>query len=621
MEQVNVNLMVSGLNATLADDSRKETSVLPVMFRGMPTELAVKLLNGNGSAYPASQLEGLTWRMVASNVWNPAATPLMESADITVEGSTIRVAIEETDTRELAAVIGTMESVTLGAEIYGIPAGEEKPSVILQFGLKVRNRRAGTGEPTSVAEDGVTATQVKALLSAGMEVQCSMDGEQWETPNEEHMRDYRWHRLRNTALPSAEWSEPIPLIVGATGPAGSIEIGSVAKGENPSVTNSGTPQNAVLDIVLPKGDQGASASVSVGATATGEPGTPASVENTGDEHNAVLRFTIPRGADGTVAFDSLTDAQRLSLKGDKGDAATVAVGGVTTLPAGEDAAVSNAGTTHDAILQFAIPRGDTGAKGDKGDRGEQGPPGPACSLQIGTVAATETGTPPTASITGDAPNQTLNLTMPKGFKGDKGDNATISIGNVSTGAAGTSAAVANRGTAVNAVLDFTLPRGDKGDSTYLHVAWARDSLGTGFSLVPSDDRKYRAELLLPERREDLTAEDFAGCAWTRCGGRDGVSYGAVTATDGSTVIPEVRRLVFANATLTAGSDGEATVSFNGGGGGGEEMFNGTRMLGASLSTTRSGGGSPGGNSGVELDENGGMDASAQSDTAQSTWEA
>ena len=101
MEQVNINLMVSGLNATLADDSRKETSVLPVMFRGMPTELAVKLLNGNGSAYPAAQLEGLTWRMVASNVWNPAATPLMESTDISVEGSTIRVAIEETDTKEI----------------------------------------------------------------------------------------------------------------------------------------------------------------------------------------------------------------------------------------------------------------------------------------------------------------------------------------------------------------------------------------------------------------------------------------------------------------------------------------------------------------------------------------
>ena len=129
MEEVNVNLMVSGLSATLADDSRKETGVLPVMFRGMPTELKVKLLNGNGSAYPAAQLEGLTWRMVASNVWNPAATPLLESTDITVEGSTIRVAIEETDTKELAAVIGTMEAVTLGAEIYGIPAGRDKPSV------------------------------------------------------------------------------------------------------------------------------------------------------------------------------------------------------------------------------------------------------------------------------------------------------------------------------------------------------------------------------------------------------------------------------------------------------------------------------------------------------------
>ncbi len=620
MEEVNVNLMVSGLTATLADDSRKETSVLPVMFRGMPTELKVKLLNGNGSAYPAAQLEGLTWRMVASNVWNPSATPLLESTDITVEGSTIRVAIEETDTKELAAVIGTMEAVTLGAEIYGIPAGADKPSVILQFGLKVRNRRAGTGEPIPVADDGVTATQVKALLSAGMEVQCSRDGEHWETPAAEHMQDYRWHRLRNTALPGAEWSEAIPLIVGATGPAGSIGIGSVTKGDEPSVTNSGTAEHAVLDIVLPKGDQGASASVAVGATATGDPGTAASVENTGDEHNAVLRFTIPRGADGTVAFESLTDAQRLSLKGDKGDAATVAVGGVTTLEPGGEAEVSNAGTSHDAILQFAIPRGDTGAKGDKGDRGEQGPPGPACSLTIGTVTATETGTPPTASVTGEAPNQTLNLTMPKGFKGDKGDNATISIGNVSTGAAGTAAAVTNRGTAVNAVLDFTLPRGDKGDSTYLHVAWARDSLGTGFSLVPSDDRKYRAELLLPEHHDNLTAEDFAGCAWTRCGGRDGVSYGSVAATDGNTVIPEVRRLVFANATLTAGTDGEATVSFNGGGGcGGDEAFNDILMIRSALNASRSGGGSPGGNAG-DIEETGeAYSEPSQSDSGLTTW--
>ena len=126
------------------------------------------------------------------------------------------------------------------------------------------------------------------------------------------------------------------------------------------------------------------------------------------------------------------------------------------------------------------------------------------------------------------------------------------------------------------------------------------------------------------REEDILSHDLFLYSRERAsvwGAGDGVSYGAVAATDGSTVIPEVRRLVFANATLTAGADGEATVSFNGGGTGGEEMFNGVQMLSASLSTTRSGGGSPGGDSGVELDEDGGMDTAQQTDTSQSTWEA
>ena len=51
----------------------------------------------------------------------------------------------------------------------------------------------------------------------------------------------------------------------------------------------------------------------------------------------------------------------------KGDAATIAVGTVTTGAAGTQAAVVNSGTTGDAILDFTIPKGDKGEKGDKGD--------------------------------------------------------------------------------------------------------------------------------------------------------------------------------------------------------------------------------------------------------------
>ena len=47
--------------------------------------------------------------------------------------------------------------------------------------------------------------------------------------------------------------------------------------------------------VGPPGPPGAAATVTVGSTTTGEPGTQAQVTNSGTAQNAVLDFTIPRG--------------------------------------------------------------------------------------------------------------------------------------------------------------------------------------------------------------------------------------------------------------------------------------------------------------------------------------
>ncbi|MFC2248554.1 carbohydrate-binding protein [Labrys portucalensis] len=65
-------------------------------------------------------------------------------------------------------------------------------------------------------------------------------------------------------------------------------------------------------------------------------------------------------------------------------------------------------------------KGDTGSQGPqgvKGDTGATGAAGPANSLAIGTVAS---GASAGATITGTAPNQTLNLTLPKGDTGATG---------------------------------------------------------------------------------------------------------------------------------------------------------------------------------------------------------
>ena len=77
--------------------------------------------------------------------------------------------------------------------------------------------------------------------------------------------------------------------------------------------------------------------------------------------------------------------------GPKGDAAaTVDVGTTTTGAAGTDAAVTNSGTTTNAVFDFVIPRGEQGPPG--GD-GQQGPPGPITNLQgicdIGSSTTTD----------------------------------------------------------------------------------------------------------------------------------------------------------------------------------------------------------------------------------------
>lgn len=53
-------------------------------------------------------------------------------------------------------------------------------------------------------------------------------------------------------------------------------------------------------------------------------------------------------------------------KGDKGTAATITAGTVTTLDAGQAATINNSGDSSEAIFNFGIPKG---AKGDKGDQG------------------------------------------------------------------------------------------------------------------------------------------------------------------------------------------------------------------------------------------------------------
>ena len=117
-------------------------------------------------------------------------------------------------------------------------------------------------------------------------------------------------------------------VQGNPGTAATITVGSVTKGDNPSVTNSGNENQAVFDFVLPKGDKG-----DIGESGPrGEQGSPGFV------------FTSSVSTEGVISWTndgSLDNPTPINIKGPKGDT------------------------------------GNTGPQGPIGLTGEQGPPGTA----------------------------------------------------------------------------------------------------------------------------------------------------------------------------------------------------------------------------------------------------
>ena len=208
--------------------------------------------------------------------------------------------------------------------------------------------------------------------------------------------------MNNCCKPQHDKCKDKVYIIGTPGPrgrdgAGTVTVGTTttgAAGTNAFVTNTGTAQNAILNFTIPRGETGATgpqgpqgetgaigpqgpqgetgavgpqgptgtageaATVTVGTTTTGDAGTNASVTNTGTAQNAILNFTIPRGETGATGPQGPA--------GTAGEAATVTVGTTTTGDAGTNASVTNTGTAQNAVLNFTIPRGETGATGPQG---------------------------------------------------------------------------------------------------------------------------------------------------------------------------------------------------------------------------------------------------------------
>ena len=211
-----------------------------------------------------------------------------------------------------------------------------------------------------------------------------------------------------------------------------------------------------------KGDTGANGitpTLKIGSTSTGNAGTNASVTMTDNNNVYTLNFVIPKGDKGDTGVKGQDGA-----KGADGITPTLRVGTVTTLAAGSNATVTMSENNNVYTLNFGIPKGNKGDTGASGGSGETTVINP--TITIGTVTNGDTAS---ATITGDSPNYTLNLVLPKGDKGDAGAKGadgvtpTIAVGTTTTGEAGTNAEVTMSKSGTTYTFNFVIPKGAKGD--------------------------------------------------------------------------------------------------------------------------------------------------------------
>ena len=194
------------------------------------------------------------------------------------------------------------------------------------------------------------------------------------------------------------------------------------------------------------GPTGPSGTITIAGTNTLTAGSTAYCTNSGSSTASILTFGVPIGNTGAQGVQGIQ-----GLTGGTGSASTVTVGTTSTLGAGNNAYVTNTGTTTNAVLNFSIPTGYTGSTGftgASGSNGSNGIDGISPNLSIGTVTGVAYGNPPSVTMTGTSSNPVLNFNIVTGATGANGSNGSNGH-NGSNGSDGATGATGASGASVD----------------------------------------------------------------------------------------------------------------------------------------------------------------------------
>lgn len=171
--------------------------------------------------------------------------------------------------------------------------------------------------------------------------------------------------------------------------------------------------------------------------------------------------TLPAGSSATATYDKSTGTLALGIpQGSKGDTGATGATGATG------------------------PQGEQGVQGKTGATGATGPQGPAGPANVLTIGSVTSGKVASATITGEAPNQVLNLVLEKGDKGETG--ATGATGDTGPqGEQGIQGPQGNPGADAPTITGITIRQSDYhlivtlSDGTSYDAGYCRGASGAG----------------------------------------------------------------------------------------------------------------------------------------------
>lgn len=221
---------------TVRDFANSRNLNAPIFTRGFSALIKLRLFSELEvtDPYPIELFDSIdSWQCVWDVDYDQSTNPILvaDNANIFVHQVTetineneytfteIVIPVPDMNTQELVALIGTNEMVSnLNMELVGFNSNADEVFGLQIKGFSARNRIYYGGSPTVIEPDYLTASQVRALVAAGVAIQYSADGENWHDTQD--VQNDCYLRFRSASSADSQYSSPIALLRGLPGQNG-----------------------------------------------------------------------------------------------------------------------------------------------------------------------------------------------------------------------------------------------------------------------------------------------------------------------------------------------------------------------------------------------------------------